>query len=95
MSLLKSILIKYLKDAINKIESDTCELNETQAMEIMSVVGHTVLSKDQACDYLHMSRSKFDELVKDKKLPKGKKVKGFKELIYYKDELDIAMIHLK
>ena len=36
-----------------------------------------------------MSRSKFDDLVKHEILPKGKKVRGFKELVWYKDELKV------
>lgn len=48
---------------------------------------HKPLSKDQACSYLNMSRSKFDQLVKEGKLPKGRKRRGFKELVFYQDEL--------
>ena len=36
---------------------------------------------------LNMSRSKFDTLVKEGKLPKGRKEGGFKELKWYVDEL--------
>jgi predicted DNA-binding transcriptional regulator AlpA len=36
---------------------------------------------------LGISRSKFDALIKEGKLPKGRKRRGFKELIWYKDEL--------
>lgn len=34
-----------------------------------------------------MSRATFDNLVRDGKLPKGKKVPGFKELMWYKRDL--------
>ena len=37
---------------------------------------------------LNMSRAKFDNMVRDGKLPKGKKVAGFKELIWYKRDLN-------
>lgn len=95
MKIVKSLVIKYLKDAIDKLESDTCELSEDQAIEIMSVLGHHTLSKDEACTHLNISRSKFDELVRYGYLPKGRKVRGFKELVFYKDELDIAAAKLK
>ena len=78
---------KALREVADKIDSGNCELTEEQAMDIMSVVGHEVLSKDQACAYLNLSRSRFDELIRQGKLPKGKKVRGFKELKWYKDEL--------
>lgn len=85
--LIKSIISKLLRGLADRVDSDTCELNEQQAMEIMSVIGHEVLSKDEACGYLNLSRSRFDSLVLEGKIPRGKKRKGFKELFWYKDEL--------
>jgi len=52
-----------------------------------------VLSKDEACSYLNLSRSRFDDLVREGKIPKGKKRQGFKELIWYKDELTEVLRH--
>lgn len=87
MNIIKKTISKLLRKIADKIDSDTCELTEEQAMEIMSVIGHEVLSKDGACSYLNISRSKFDGLIREGKLPKGKKRRGFKELVFYKDEL--------
>ena len=84
---LKRVVTKLLRETADKIDSGNCELNEEQAMDIMSVLGHEVLSKDEACNYLNLSRSRFDDLVREGKIPKGKKRRGFKELIFYKDEL--------
>lgn len=92
---IKSIVITYLKNVLAKLESNTCELTEEQAMDIMSVLGHEIMSKDEIYTYLNISRSKFDELVRDNKMPKGKKVRGFKELMFYKDEIDKYRIQLK
>lgn len=86
--MLKQFVITQLKQVIKKMESDDCELSEEEINEIMHIVGHQVMSKAQAYEYLNMSRSKFDALVLDGKLPKGKKRLGFKELVWYKDELD-------
>ena len=85
--LIKSVVSKLLRGLADRVESDTCELNEQQAIEIMSVIGHEVLSKDEACSYLNLSRSRFDELVKIGKIPEGRKRRGFKEKFWYKDEL--------
>lgn len=87
MNIIKKTISKLLRKIADKIDSDTCELTEEQAMNIMSVIGHEVLSKDEACSYLNISRSKFDGLIREGKLPKGKKRRGFKELVFYKDEL--------
>lgn len=88
---MKSIITKWisktLREIADKIDSDTCELTEEQDMHIMSSIGHEAISKDSACSYLNISRSKFDSLVADGKLPKGKKRRGFKELVWFKDEL--------
>jgi len=85
--LIKSVVSKLLRGLADRIDSDTCELNEQQAIEIMSVIGHEVLSKDEACSYLNLSRSRFDSLVLEGKIPRGKKRRGFKEKFWYKDEL--------
>jgi len=82
---------KTLREIADKIDSDTCELTEEQAMHIMSTIGHEAMSKDSACSYLNISRSKFDSLVAEGKLPQGRKRRGFKELVFYKDEISDAL----
>ena len=46
------------------------------------------LSKYQACKYLKVSRATFDNYVKAKKIPNGRKQIDFKELFWYKKDLD-------
>ena len=84
----KKLVVKYLKNAIDKIEADSCELTESEAMSILKVIAHEPLSKEQACIFLNLSRSRFDDYVREGKLPKGKKVTGYKELRWWKDELE-------
>ena len=91
MDSLKGLIIKYLRDVADKMEVGTSEVTSSQAIEILRVVAHESLSKEQACNYLNLSRSRFDDLVREKKLPKGRKEVGWKELRWYKDELDIAV----
>ena len=88
MQALKKIVVRYLREAADKIESGNCELSETEAMDILKAISHEPLSKEQACSYMNLSRSRFDELIREKKLPKGRKRRGFKELVWFKDELD-------
>lgn len=92
MQALKKLVTKLLRETADKIDSGNCELSESEAMDIMSVLSHQVMSKEDACLYLNLSRSRFDDLVREKKLPKGRKRRGFKELVFYKDELDRAVI---
>ena len=86
----RRMIVKYLREIADKIEVGTSEISESQAMDILRVVAHEAMSKEQACIYLNLSRSRFDDLVREGKLPKGKKRVGFKELVYYKDELDMC-----
>ena len=86
---IKKAVVKLLKDTAIKIDSGNCELTDEEAMSIMSVISHESLSKDQACSYLNLSRSRFDTLIREGKLPKGRKVRGFTELRWYKDELQV------
>ena len=92
---LRKYAAKILREAADKIDAGTCELDEDQVMDIASAIGHQVLSKDEACSYLNLSRSRFDDLVREGKVPKGKKRRGFKELIFYKDELEVVLRRLK
>ena len=87
---LKRIVVRYLREVADKIDAGTSEITETQAVEILGVIAHEAMSKEKACQYLNMSRSKFDDLVREGKVPKGKKVTGFKELHWFKDELDLV-----
>ena len=88
---LKKLLIKLLRETANKIESNNCELSDQEMTDIMGIISHRVLSKEQACSYLNLSRSRFDDLVRDGRIPKGRKRRGFKELIWFEDELSNCM----
>ena len=91
----KKLVVKYLKEAAEKIDSGTSEITESQAIDVLRVIAHEAMSKEQACIYLNLSRSRFDDLVRERKIPRGQKRVGFKELVYYRDELDIAAKRLR
>lgn len=91
----KKLIVKYLRELADKIDTGTSEVSETEAVDILSIISHQVMSKEQACSYLNLSRSRFDDLVREKKLPKGRKRVGFKEIVFYRDELDIAAKKLR
>ena len=86
----KRLVSKYLREAADKIDAGTSEISDSEAVDILGVIAHEVMSKEQACNYLNLSRSRFDDLVREKKIPKGKKRVGFKEIIWYRDELDLC-----
>lgn len=84
-------VVRAMRTAADRIDAGNCELTEEEAMEIMSVLSHQALSKDEACVYTGYKRSRFDDMVRLGIFPKGKKRKGRKELLWYKDELDEAI----
>lgn len=49
------------------------------------------MSREEACDYVNMNANKFNDYVVLGKLPRGRKRRGFKELVWYQDELDDAI----
>lgn len=84
----KRLIAKYMREVADKIDAGTSEISAEEAMDIMKVIAHESLSKEQACSYMNMGRSRFDEKVLLGQLPRGRKVRGFKEMRWYKDELD-------
>ena len=87
MPALKRMIAKLLRETADKIDAGTCELSEQEAMDIMSIVAHNALSKEEACLFLNLRRSRFDDLVREGRIPRGRKRRGRKELIWYEDEL--------
>lgn len=82
------MLTKALRDTADKIDAGSCEMTEEEAMDLMGVLSHQAMSKEDACIYLNVGGSRLGELVRKGEIPKGRKRRGFKELRWYKDELD-------
>lgn len=92
---LSKLITTNLRDIANKIDAGTSELTEDEAMELLSVISHKVLSKEQACNFVGLQVSQFDNLIRQRKLPKGKKRRGFTALVWYEDELRDAISKVK
>lgn len=86
---LVKVFSKLLRDTADKLDAGTCEISEDQAMDVIKMLSHQPLSKDQACTYLNISRSRFDDLVRDGILPQGRKIRGLKEKMWYQDEITL------
>lgn len=92
---LTNLLIRELRNTADKLEAGTCNISETETMDIINMLTHEALSKESACEYLNVSRATFDLHVSLGNIPKGRKRKGFKELVWYKDELQKCIERLK
>lgn len=89
IDLIRRLLVK----TINDIDAGNSELTDEDALKLIDIlkefsVKNVFLSKYQAYNYLNISRATFDNYVREGKLPKGKKRQGFKELGWYRKDLD-------
>ena len=92
---IKEVLLKIVED----IDAGNSNIDEDEAVKIIKALREysrkdKPMSKYQAYTYLNISRATFDNLVREGKLPRGKKVAGFKELHWYKRDL-LKFIHRK
>lgn len=91
MNIARNTLSKSLREIADSLDANTSELDEEQIMEFMKIVTHKPMSKEQAAIYLNMSTSRFDTLVREGYLPKGRKKLGWKEKRWYQDEIDESL----
>lgn len=89
------IIRKHLSQIIDDIDSGNTNLTEEEELELIGFLRKfnsrdKYISKYQAYTYLNIRRAQFDNLVRDGKLPKGKKVEGFKELQWSLKEIKDA-----
>lgn len=89
MGIIKQLLLNIVAD----IDAGNSNLSEEEEVEVIKLLKRYThkdkpISKVQAYTYLNISRATFDNLVKEGKLPQGRKQQGFKELSWYRKDLD-------
>lgn len=92
LNIIRTLLQKFIDD----IDAGNSNATYEEESEIISLLCNIInkdsrMSKIQACEYLGVSRSTFDNLVKDGFIPKGRKQDGFKELSWSKIDLDLYL----
>lgn len=89
-------MLRAIRDLLQKIIDDidagNSSLDENEEVEIIKALRKytrkdSPMSKYQAYSYLNISRATFDNLVREGKIPRGKKIPGLKELVWYKKDL--------
>ena len=94
LKIIRTILQKWIDD----IDADNTNLNYEQQCNIIRLMSNVDLgqenemNKTQAADYIGVSRATFDNYVRDGFIPKGKQVGNFKELRWYKSDLDLFLM---
>lgn len=86
------IIKKILLGIVDDIDAGNSSLDENEEVEIIKALRKytrkdSPMSKYQAYSYLNISRATFDNLVREGKIPRGKKIPGLKELVWYKKDL--------
>lgn len=89
LKVLRNLLLKIVDD----IDAGNSNLSEEELMKTIEAVKELTdkvkgLSKYQACQYLNISRATFDNYVREGRIPRGVHEVGFKELRWYKKDLD-------
>lgn len=94
LELIKTLLQKFIDD----IDADSTNISYEQQCDIIRILSNVnsgqdnEMNKTQAAEYLGVSRATFDNYVHDGFIPKGKQVGNFKELRWYKSDLDLFLM---
>ena len=84
----------HIINFIEKLDGDNSNISEEEAIYLISILNKISTAKSEfyskykAYSYLNISRASFDNYIRKGLLPKGKKILGFKELGWYKKDLD-------
>ena len=94
LQLIRTILQKFIDD----IDTGNTNLNYEQQCNVIRILSNVDIGRDnemnktEASDYLGVSRATFDNYVRDGFIPKGRQVGRFKELRWYKSDLDLFLM---
>lgn len=89
IKLLRQLLLKLVDD----IDAGNTNISEEDTIKACGFINELTrkdekMSKYKAYTYLNVSRATFDNYVAEGLLPKGIKEAGYKELSWYKKDLD-------
>lgn len=94
LNVIRTLLQKFIDD----IDADNTNISYEQQCQILRILSNVdagqdnEMNKTQAADYLGVCRATFDNYVRDGYIPKGKQVGNFKELRWYKSDLDLFLL---
>ena len=94
MQLIRNMFQKFVDD----IDAGNSNLTYEQQCGVLRIINsinigeeENEMNKTQAAEYLGVCRATFDNYVRDGFIPKGVHVEGFKELRWYKCDLDLYL----
>lgn len=93
LKIIRNILQKFIDD----LDADNTNISYEQQCDIIRILSNVnsgqdnEMNKTQAADYIGVSRATFDNYIRDGFIPKGKQIGNFKELRWYKSDLDVFL----
>ena len=95
------IIRNLLKQLIDDIDTNNTNIDQEQQFQIIRLLSNINVDKQEknefnktdAADYIGVCRAQFDNYVRDGFIPKGQKVGNFKELRWYKCDLDLFLLN--
>lgn len=88
---LDKLIAKELRLAADRFDAGNSHLSEDEQAGILDMLTHTSMSAEEVCSYLNISRPTLTNHIRDGRIPKGRKLRGRNELIWFKDELINAL----
>lgn len=96
MQLIRNMFQKFVDD-IDAGNSNLTYEQQCGVLRIMNGINtgeeENEMNKTKAAEYLGVCRATFDNYVRDGFIPKGRQVGSFKELRWYKCDLDLFLLN--
>ena len=87
IQLIKAAFQQFIND-IDSGNSNISEEQQSRILDLLEEINSQEFSKIEAAKYIGVSRATFDNYINKGLIPKGEKRQGFKELFWYKKDLD-------
>lgn len=88
---LVKLIVKHGRKVLDDLDAGNSHLSEQEQIELLAMFTHTSMSAEEVCEYLHISRPTLTNYIRNGTIPKGRKLRGRNELVWFKDELINAL----
>lgn len=83
----KKVIASIFRQIAQRIEDDTCEVDDRELTEIANMLIHRKLNAEQLARYLNVSRSTLTRMVTDGRIPRPRKTLGG-DKYWWQDEVE-------
>ena len=83
----KKVIASIFRQIAQRIEDNTCEVDDRELTEIANMLIHRKLNAEQLARYLNVSRSTLTRMVTDGRIPRPRKTLGG-DKYWWQDEVE-------